>query len=281
MEGSDDSDQGEGEHTTDGETWDAESYDDQCAFVYEYGAGVVDLLDLAPGDHLLDLGCGTGQLSRRLADEGVEVVGLDSSAEMVDRARERHGDVDGLRFVHGDARDLPGVLDRHGVEFDGFDAVFSNAALHWIPSSDHDAVLDGVARLLRPGGECVAELGGRGNVADIVAAVRAELDARGYACESPWYFPSIGEYAPRLESHGLEVTHAFLFDRPTELEGGETGLREWLAMFGDGLLATVPDVAYDAVVDGIEARLRADAYEDGVWVADYRRLRFRAVRRRS
>jgi SAM-dependent methyltransferase len=254
--------------------WDASRYDDQCAFVYEYGAHATDLLDLDRGDRLLDLGCGTGQLSRRLVDRGVTVVGVDSAAEMVERARARHGDVDGLRFVRGDARDLVGALGESTGEFD---AVFSNAALHWIPAADHDDVLEGVSRCLRSGGAFVAELGGRGNVARIVDAVRAELDARGYESESPWYFPSVGEYAPRLESHGLEVRQAHLFDRPTELESGDDGLREWLAMFGGDLLEPVPSEAYEAVVDGVEARLRDELFHDGVWVADYRRLRFRAV----
>ncbi|WP_380681604.1 class I SAM-dependent methyltransferase [Salinigranum sp. GCM10025319] len=257
--------------------WDAAGYDEQCAFVAEYGEDVADLLTVDAGDRVLDLGCGTGRLSRQLADRGFAVVGVDSSAEMIDRARERHGD-DGLQFVHGDARDLPGAFDTQGIDaVDGFDAVFSNAALHWVPDADHDAVLDGVSRVLRPGGEFVAELGGRGNVARIVDGVRVELDARGYDCEPPWYFPSVGAYAPRLESHGLEVTHAFLFDRPTELDGAEDGLADWLGMFGDGLLSSVPREEREAVVDAVAERLRGDLFRDGQWTADYRRLRLRAV----
>jgi SAM-dependent methyltransferase len=261
--------------------WDAAGYDDTCAFVADYGEGVADLLTAETGDHVLDLGCGTGRLSRQLADSGFVVVGVDNSAEMIDRAREHQGG-EGLRFVHGDARDVPGVLGDHGIDsIDGFDAVFSNAALHWVPDTDHDAVLDGVVRVLRPGGEFVAELGGRGNVARIVDGVRAELDARGYDCEPPWYFPSVGEYAPRLESFGLEVRQAFLFDRPTELDGGEDGLADWLAMFGDGLLASVPQEERESVVDAATERLREDLFREGTWIADYRRLRFRAVNRSS
>jgi SAM-dependent methyltransferase len=256
--------------------WDADSYDDDCAFVYEYGARVTELLDLASGARVLDLGCGTGQLSRRLRADGATVVGVDQSAEMIDRARTQHGDVDGLRFVHGDARRLPAVL---GPDAAGsFDAVFSNAALHWIPAEDHDDVLDGVFRLLTSGGAFVAELGGRGNVERIAGAVEAELRGRGHAVENPWYFPSIGGYAPRLESHGLEVRHARLFDRPTALDGGDEGLRTWLGMFGDSLLAPVPDDELDAVLSAIESRLRDDRYDDGTWTAGYRRLRFRAVK---
>ena len=263
------------EEREDGTEWNATQYDDQCGFVSAYGAGVTDLLDVGPGDRLLDLGCGTGTLSRRFADEGVDVVGVDASSEMVGRARDRHGDVDGLRFVHGDARDLSDVF---GSDDPGtFDAVFSNAALHWIPGPDHDAVLEGVAGRLRPGGAFVAELGGRGNVASVVDAVAAELDARGYPCENPWYLPSVGEYAPRLESHGLEVRRAALFDRPTELDGGTDGLSEWLAMFGDGLLASVPETETESVIDVVATRLRPEWFDGEAWTVDYRRLRFRAV----
>lgn len=251
--------------------WDADRYDDQCEFVYEYGADVTDLLDLDRCERLLDLGCGTGQLSRRIAERGVRVVGVDNSPEMVSRARERHGDVDGLRFVHADARNLS------ALDCEPFDAVFSNAALHWIPAPDHDAVLAGVARVLRPDGAFVAELGGRGNVARIVNAVRAELDDRGYTVETPWYFPSVGEYATRLEAHDLEVRQAHLFHRPTTLENGDAGLHEWLAMFGDDLFRAVPDEEYESAVAGVEERLREDLFDGEAWTADYRRLRFRAV----
>ncbi|WP_142858525.1 class I SAM-dependent methyltransferase [Salinigranum halophilum] len=258
------------------DAWNAADYDDQCAFVYEYGERVTELLDLDEGTRVLDLGCGTGHLSRELVDRGARVVGVDRSAEMVARARDRYGDVEGLRFVQGDARDLVAAVGTDSTHT--FDAVFSNAALHWIPGPAHDAVLDGVRRLLKPGGVFVAELGGRGNVESIVEAVRRELDGRGYDAEQPWYFPSIGEYTPRLEAHGLEVRDAQLFDRPTTLDGDAEGLRDWLAMFGDGLFPALSDEAYDAVVDGVEARLEADQYRAGSWVVDYRRLRFRAVR---
>lgn len=266
------------EHEAD--AWDAADYDEQCAFVYEYGESVAELLDVERDSKVLDLGCGTGHLSRQLVDRGARVVGVDNAAEMIAQARDRYGDVDGLRFVRGDARELVDVV---GVDSNGsFDAVFSNAALHWIPGPDHDAVLDGVSRLLTPGGAFVAELGGHGNVASIADAVRRELDDRGYETGDPWYFPSVGEYAPRLESHGLEVRDAHLFDRPTTLDGGADGLRDWLAMFGDGLFAHLPDgefpETYDAVVAGVEARLEPEHFHEGSWVADYRRLRFRSVR---
>ncbi|WP_255151387.1 class I SAM-dependent methyltransferase [Halorarius halobius] len=247
-----------------GDGWDADSYDAGHTFVFERGEAVVDLLDPAPGERILDVGCGTGHLTDRIAASGADVVGLDASPEMLEAARETYPD---LRFVLGDARELP--------VSGPFDAAFSNAALHWIP--EQDAVLESVASALRPGGRFVAELGGQGNVSAVVNAVRAAASARGYDVESPWYFPSVGEYATALEAHGLEVRYATLFDRPTELDDGDDGLAAWLDMFGDDLLAGVPDDERAAVVAETEHRLRDDLFEDGTWVADYRRLRVVAV----
>jgi len=247
--------------------WDSDAYDGSHSFVFEYGEGVVDLLDPEPGERVLDVGCGTGHLTAAIADAGADVVGVDRAATMLADARSNYP---GLPFVRGDARTLP---------FESrFDAAFSNAALHWIPGGDHGDVLDAVAGALRPGGRFVAELGGAGNVSAIVDAVARELESRGREVDDPWYFPTVGEYASRLEAHGFEVEHAAHFDRPTELDGGDDGLAEWLAMFGDSLLADVPDAELDDVIAAVEDDLRGELYDDGTWTADYRRLRFRAGR---
>lgn len=244
--------------------WDSATYDDAHSFVYEYGEDVVDLLDPDEGERILDLGCGTGHLTHQIADAGATAVGLDSSAEMVDEARTTHPD---CQFVCEDARSF--TFD------ESFDAVFSNAALHWIV--DHDAVLDSITDALRPGGRFVAELGGSGNVDSIVTATHAELVDRGYETPMPWYFPTIGSYASRLETHGFEVHHATLFDRPTALDGGADGLSTWLEQFGDGLLSPLDDDEREAVIAGVEDRLREEYFNAGSWVMDYRRLRVHAV----
>lgn len=255
---------------TDANEWNATDYEGNCAFVYEYGEDVVDLLDPQPGERVLDLGCGTGQLTARIADRGADAVGVDAAEDMIDRARSNHPDPS---FVRADAREF--AVD------DPFDAVFSNAMLHWISADDQDAVIERVRDALGPGGRFVAELGGTGNVAAIVDAVVAELRDRGYEAENPWFFPTVGEYASRLEAHGFEVRFARLFDRPVPLEGGRDGLSNWLDVFGDSLFAPLSDAESRSVVDAVGDRLEPTQFRDGAWIADYRRLRFVAVRPES
>lgn len=245
--------------------WDTTSYDGCHSFVFEYGEDVVDLLAPETGERVLDLGCGTGHLTNQIAATGADVVGLDASIEMVAEARESYPD---LQFVNADGRDF-------SFE-EPFDAVFSNAVLHWI--SEQGAVLDSVAEALRPGGRFVVELGGTGNVNSIVDAVQNAATDRGYEANSPWHFPSPGEFAANLEAHGFEVRYVTLFDRPTELDGGADGLDSWLEMFGDSLLSEIPVDERDTVISEVEDQLRDQYYEEGTWIADYRRLRAIAIR---
>jgi len=250
--------------------WNPDRYDSDHSYVYGYGEDVVDLLSPSDGERILDLGCGTGELTQEIErrGSGIEAVGVDSSDEMVTKARHEHPELD---FLAADARSLS--FDRE------FDAVFSNAALHWIPETDHGDVLSSVGRALRENGRFVAELGGKGNVSLVREAVRDELAERGYGYEEPWYFPRLGEYTALVEGNGFEVRHARLFDRPTVLEG-ECGMRSWLRMFGDGLLSEVPPEDEEEVISATEKRLKEDLYdaEENRWTADYRRLRFVAYK---
>jgi len=243
--------------------WDSALYDDKHSFVHEYGADVLDLLAPQAGERVLDLGCGTGHLTAALADAGADAVGLDASEEMLAQARARYPD---LAFVRGDAREF-------AVE-ESFDAVFSNAALHWVPCEDQPAVAAAVRQALRPGGRFVAEMGGVGNVERIVAAVQTALAEAGYSVANPWCFPSVGEQATVLEDAGFRVTYARLFDRPTELDDGPDGLRNWLSMFGEDLFAETTAAERETVVSEVEDRLRPALFDGGTWTADYTRLRF-------
>lgn len=246
--------------------WDAGLYDGKHAFVWELGKGVVEMLAPQKGERILDVGCGTGHLTAEIAVSGAEVVGIDSSEEMIGEARKKHP---GLRFEVMDAREIR--LGEH------LDAVFSNAALHWI--KEPERVIEGVARALKPGGRFVAEFGGKGNVAGLIEAFGRACDKLGLRFseeENPWYFPSVGEYAGLLEKHGLEVRQAALFGRPTALEDGERGLRVWMEMFGAALSRRVPKEKQEALLEEVEREAKAALFRDGQWVLDYRRLRIAA-----
>ncbi len=248
--------------------WNAELYDGKHAYVFGYGAQVVELLAPQPGERIIDLGCGTGHLTAAIAEAGSQVLGLDHSAEMIAKARANYPQ---LRFEVCDARDFS--VDEPQ------DAVFSNAALHWVLEADR--VVARVAAALRPGGRFVAEFGGKGNVRQIIGAVGAVLKEMGIApgpVDGLWYFPSIAEYSQLLERHGLEVTWAALMDRPTTLEDGEAGLRNWLKMFAEQVLAAVPSARLEKFFSRMESRLRVQLYGNGAWHADYRRIRVVAVK---
>ncbi|MBL8793035.1 MAG: methyltransferase domain-containing protein [Planctomycetia bacterium] len=248
--------------------WDARLYDDRHAFVWKHGASLVELLAPQAGQEILDLGCGTGHLTARLAATDAVVLGVDSSPAMIDEARRLYS---ALTFEVQDARRLP-FTNR-------FDAVFSNAVLHWVPEAA--AVATGVYRALRPGGRFVAEFGGHGNIRQIAAALQAGLKQLGIgAIEPPWYYPSIGAYTALLERAGLEVTFATLFDRPTPLEGDD-GLRRWIEMFAGRFLEGVPPERREDYFRAVEKTLRPTLCREGVWTADYRRLRVVAWRRET
>jgi trans-aconitate methyltransferase len=248
---------------TAGQTWDATLYDTSHAFVWKYGASVLELLAPQPGGRVLDLGCGTGHLTAQIAATGAEVVGIDKAASMIEQARAAYPN---LRFEVADGSDFSFP--------DPFDAVFSNAAIHWM--REPARVVACIAQALKPGGRFVAEFGGKGNTAPLIEAVYAASEAAGHPAQrdrSPWYFPSIGEYSPLLEQHGLLVTFATLFDRPTPLEHGRQGLRVWLNMFGSSFFQGIPEDQQETILQDVEQRLEARFYRDETWYVPYVRLR--------
>ena len=247
--------------------WDASLYDDKHSFVWKMAEGLLELLAPLPDEKILDIGCGTGHLAAKISESGAEVTGVDRSPEMIRQARAAYPRV---RFEVGDATNIP--LDSE------FDAVFSNATLHWIKEPERAA--GEIARLLRAGGRFVAEFGGQRNVAGLVAAMeRAWVRLRiNRPMASPWYFPSLGEYASVLEKHGLAVTFGLLFERPTPLEEGEDGLRNWLTMFGGAFFEGLTEQQRDDFIGETVREARAELFRDGRWVIDYRRLQVVARR---
>lgn len=247
--------------------WDARFYRRHTGFVSELGQPVLDLLDPRSGERILDVGCGDGILTAQLVEHGCEVVAIDSSADMVAAARGRGVDA---RLL--DAADLAAASELDG----GFDAVFSNAALHWMHPMD--AVVQGMARVLHPSGRLVAELGGEGNIERIRSAVHEALQRYGIHGPDvdPWHFPSPGEYSGLLEAYGFRIEFIEHFERPTELP---TGIANWMESVGKPFLNAVPARARRDFLSEVEDRL-ADVLrrDDGTWWADYVRLRVRASR---
>ena len=245
------------------QTWSPERYERHARFVSDLGMPVVELLAPRPGERILDLGCGDGALTEKLAAFGCDVVGVDASPEQVAGARAR-----GLACAVANGEALPFTSE--------FDAVFSNAALHWMRRPD--AVIASVRRALKPGGRFVAEMGGHGCVATIRRALAQALASRGHdaAAHDPWYFPTAEEYATRLDAQGFRVEAIALFPRPTPLPGDVVG---WLETFAESFLAPIPVDERPAflaeVRDALRPRLRDAA---GAWTADYVRLRFAARR---
>lgn len=243
------------------QTWDPVEYGQHGAFVHGLAGGVLEWLAAQPGECILDLGCGDGKLTQRIAAAGADVQGVDASAEMAASARAR-----GIAADVASAEFLP-YADK------SFDAVFSNAALHWV--RDQDAMMRQVHRVLRPGGRFVAEMGGYGNIAAIRVAFIATLARHGFGDRENEvnYYPTPDAYTERLTKHGLKVESIALIPRPTPLEEG--GMNGWLRTFRRGVLDGLPPGIREAVIDDTVALLSAALRDEaGNWTADYVRLRF-------
>jgi SAM-dependent methyltransferase len=241
--------------------WSAADYAANAAFVPALGAPVLALLDPKPGEAILDLGCGDGVLTEQIVAAGARVVAVDASADMIEAARVR-----GLDAY---------VADGQALEFAGqFDAVFSNAALHWM--LDADGVASSVHRALRPGGRFVGEMGGEGNIATLRNGIRAELDARGYPVPAvdPQFYPGIEEFTAIYSRAGFEAIEAQIIPRETPLPNG---VAPWVLTFRAGWLdvVSVPDEEREEIAQAVERRLEPTLRRpDGSWFADYVRLRF-------
>lgn len=245
--------------------WNAELYSDKFSFVHEYGKDLFSYLGVVDKKSILDLGCGNGALTKALSDLGADVVGMDASEEMLEQARATYPD---LEFEWGDATDF---TVNHPM-----DAVFSNAVFHWI--DNQDALIGCIHRALKPSGLLVCEFGGIENNEKIHCQLESGFEKRGLTYPRTFFFPSIGDYTSKLESHGFRVTDARLFDRLTPQEG-EDGLKNWIELFVKKPFEGLTEEFRREVIEEAVEALREELYINGVWMADYVRLRIRAVRK--
>lgn len=247
--------------------WDSKLYDNQHDFVSKYGEEVIELLDPKNGEEILDLGCGTGDLAEMIAEKGAKVTGIDNSADMIETAKKKYPSID---FQVKSATDFS--FDKQ------FDAVFSNAALHWV--LEKEKAVKQIYNCLKTKGRFVAEMGGKGNVAHIINALKDALIKNGFPENSKienWYFPSLSEYAALLERNGFRVVFASHFDRETLLKD-ENGIKNWLRMFASSYLKSVGEKKVDTILEEVEKQLKSTNFHDGKWYADYKRLRIVALK---
>ncbi len=246
--------------------WDAELYDQKQHFVSKFGEDVVEWLQPNKGETILDLGCGTGDLAHEISKSGASVLGIDSSVAMIEKAQDKYPH---LQFKVDDG-------ETFRLE-EKVDAVFSNSALHWMKRASN--VIQSTKHALQPGGRFVVELGGKGNIGTIVQGVTEilvqehDIDA---SLRNPWYFPSLAEYSMLLEEHGFTVVKAHLFERPTPLLNGDEGLNDWLESFATQFFVGFSQEEKDELYEKVKETIRPELYQDGVWVADYKRLRMLA-----
>lgn len=243
--------------------WNAHLYDEKHDFVSKLGTSLVDLLAPQKNEHILDVGCGTGDLANDISALGASVLGVDASATMILAAQQKYP---AINFQ---------TMEATAMHFSQqFDAVFSNAALHWM--KEPDVVIENVYGALKNDGRFVAEMGGQGNIASIVWALQRSMESLQFPYIDhyfPWYFPSVEEYQSKLENAGFEVENITLYKRPTPLQG-QDGLRNWLVMFSENLLQHLKADEKEQVYTTCEELLKPTCFQQNEWVIDYYRLRF-------
>jgi len=248
--------------------WDSNLYNDKHSFVYAYGTSLIDILNPKPNERILDLGCGSGELTVLIKERAKDVVGIDKSLEMIKKAKRQFPLCE---FEVGDASNFSSD--------ESFDAIFSNAALHWV--TNYKEAIACMYSNLRKGGRVVLEFGGKDNVKKITEQLRNSLIERGYINQAKlqlWYFPSIGEYTSVLESAGFLVSSAQWYERPTELTDQKTGIKDWLKMFCKPFLEEVDDSDVTDIMTEVQESLGPELYRNGKWFADYKRIRIVAHR---
>ena len=245
--------------------WNTDEYAQSFSFVYEYGKGVLDLVDEGTGA-AVDLGCGTGALSGGLARKGYDVIGVDASTEMLEKAMKEHPDI---TFMQADA--LTFSLEEKAR------VIFSNAVFHWIDKEEQDALARNISEQLLPGGVLVTEFGGKGCAESVHSALEECFTRRGLTYPRTFYFPTIGEYAAVLERNGFMLRYAILFDRPTVQQSAH-GVKDWIRMFVKKPFENMEPSVREEILEEVEQKLKSQLYRDGKWYVDYVRIRVKAVK---
>lgn len=240
--------------------WNSALYDKQHDFVAEYGKGLLEFVPKNDEQAILDLGCGTGVLTARLADLCNRAVGVDSSQSMIEKAKKQFNNIE---FMVCDALALPFENE--------FDVVFSNAVFHWI--SDHDMLLKSIRKVLKPQGLLICEFGAKGNIAAIENAFTKACNSLGYGYEPKFNFPMAEDFGKLLENNGFVIDRIYDYDRPTVLKDGEKGLVNWMKQFYASELAAMPEKIQAMVYEKVEELTRGILWNGEEWVADYQRLR--------
>ena len=233
--------------------WNAADYSRVGGFVAELGGAALDLLDPQSGEHILDVGCGEGTLTKKIVDRGATVLGIDNSPEMISAARAK-----GIEAVLMDIADMTFRSE--------FDAAFSNATLHWVLEKEQAG--RAIFRALKAGGRLAGEMGGEGNLRKLREALDEELIVRGYVppVEASNWYASPEQFATVYEAAGFREIDARLIERPTLIDHG---VGEWVTTFRRGWLdrAGVPEEERADIGAAVADRVGSN-------VADYVRLRF-------
>lgn len=248
--------------------WKPQLYNEKHSFVYRYGEDLIKLLEPKANERILDLGCGSGQLTSKINEFAKETIGIDNSQEMIDEARSKFKNIE---FQVGDAANFKFAKK--------FDSIFSNATLHWV--KNYKGAIKCMYDNLKLNGKIVLEFGGKGNVQTIVHQLRDSLRIRGYDEQSDlslWYFPSIGEYSPELESVGFRILLAQHYNRPTELTDEKTGIKDWISMFAGSFFNGVKLHHIEEIKSEVQEKIKDKCLVNGKWQADYKRIRIVAIK---
>ncbi len=246
--------------------WNSEEYKENFSFVHEYGEDVLKLLEINKNSRVIDLGCGNGVLTNKLSGICDNVIGIDASEDMLKTAKETYPY---LNFIKGDA------LSFNSEE--KADAVFSNAVFHWIDKDKQSELLANINHNLNSDGQLVCEFGGSGCAETIHSGLEYEFNKRNLVYPRTFFFPTIGEYTPIMENNGFKVVFAVLFDRKTKLNG-QDGLRNWINMFVTEPFKNIDNSTANEIITSTVNNLKPVLSENGIWYADYVRIRLKAIK---